>query len=296
MKIGLRVAALAAVSAVVLVVPASANHSWQGYHWQKGSGPVTVEVGDNVTAAWDTYLRQAMDGGPNSVGGTGDGWNDVTGIIASPIRAGRTNPRNCKAVPGTIQVCNSAYGNTSWLGIASIWLSNGHITQGTTKLNDTHFNTAKYNTPAWRRLVTCQEIGHDYGLGHTNEIFNNTNDGTCMDYTNAPAGGTVGGQNYGASNEYINAHDKDQLATIYGHLHAAATNFAVRTVGQAPAGTPAVDGTPGDSPAQWGRAIHRDGLGRPDVFELDLGNGNKKITHVFWTLEARANAHHDDDH
>ena len=39
-----------------------------------------------------------------------------------------------------------------------------------------------------------------------------------------------------------------------------------------------------------------DGKGRPDVFELDLGNGKKKITHVFWTLEARVGRHDHDDH
>lgn len=301
MKSGLRVAALAAVCAAALAGPSQASHKWADYHWQKGSGALTVPVGDNVDSKWDAYLQQAMNGGPYTNGGNGDGWNDVTGIIDSPIVAGRSNPKNCKAVAGTIQVCNSRYGNTQWLGIASIWLSGGHISQGTTKLNDTYFNTPSYNTPAWRRLVTCQEVGHDYGLGHTNEIFTNTNDGTCMDYTNAPAGGTLGGFNYGASNEYINQHDKDMLATIYGHSHQAATDFGERTRGKAPAnsnagGFSAAESEPGDSPSQWGRAIHHDGKGRPDVFELDLGNGKKKITHVFWTLEAKVGGHDHDDH
>lgn len=302
MKLAVRVAALAAVCASALSSPAQADHAWADYHWKKGSGALTVPVGDNVDANWDSYLRDAMNGGTNSNGQAGDGWNDVTGIIASPVVAGSTNAKNCKAVPGTIQVCNSRYGQTQWLGIASIWLSGGHISQGTTKLNDTYFNTAKYNTPAWRRLVTCQEVGHDYGLGHTNEIFTNVNDGTCMDYTNAPAGGTVGGFNYGASNEYINSHDKAMLASIYDHSETAATNFAVRTVGQAPTSSNAggfsdAESVPGDSPAQWGRAIHRDGQGRPDVFLLDYGNGKKKITHVFWTLDAKVQGGHDhDDH
>ena len=56
-----------------------------------------------------------------------------------PIVAGTTNAKNCKAVPGTIQVCNSRYGQTQWLGIASIWLSGGHISQGTTKVNNGEF-------------------------------------------------------------------------------------------------------------------------------------------------------------
>ncbi len=37
----------------------------------------------------------------------------------------------------------------------------------------------------------CQEIGHDFGLDHQDENFNNPNLGTCMDYTNDPLGATV---------------------------------------------------------------------------------------------------------
>ena len=63
-----------------------------------------------------------------------------------------------------------------------------HITQAITKLNDTYFNTAAYNTPAWRRLVTCQEIAHNFGLDHQDEAFDNPNLGLCMDYTSDPGG------------------------------------------------------------------------------------------------------------
>lgn len=271
--------------AAIAAGPASAEHAWNNYHWQKGSGELAVRVGDNVSAKWDDYLRQAMNGGPRvGSGGNGEGWN-ASSVIWSEIVAGTTNPRNCKAIAGTIQVCNARYGFTGWLGIAQIWLSGGHIVQGITKLNDNYFDTATYNKPEWRMLVTCQEIGHDYGLGHTDETFDNYNDGTCMDYTNAPAGGTVGGKNYGPSNEYINQHDEDQLEAIYGHAHAAATNFGIREVGKAPQQDAFSDnGIGGDSPASWGAAVSRDGQGRPDIFVADLGNGKKRVTHVFWAV------------
>ena len=32
----------------------------------------------------------------------------------------------------------------------------------------------------------CHEIGHAFGLGHTDEIFGNADLGDCMDYTNSP--------------------------------------------------------------------------------------------------------------
>ena len=114
--------------------------------------------------------------------------------------AGRSKG-NCKPTVGRIEVCNGNYGNNGWLGIAQIWITGGvHITQATTKLNDTYFNTPTYNTPAWRQLVVCQEVGHNFGLGHQDENFDNVNLNTCMDYTSDPA-----------SNQHPNNHDYWQL-------------------------------------------------------------------------------------
>ena len=100
-------------------------------------------------------------------------WNAAAELNLVKV-AGGTKPRNCRPTAGRIEVCNATYGNNGWLGIAQIWASGAHITQAITKLNDTYFNTPTYNTPAWRRLVTCQEIAHDFGLDHQDEAFTNT--------------------------------------------------------------------------------------------------------------------------
>ena len=111
-------------------------------------------------------------------------------MLDTSIVPGRSSARKCRATPGQDEVCNANYGQNGWLGLASIWLASGttHITQGSVKLNDTYFNTAQYNTPAWRQMVTCQEVAHTFGLDHQDETFGNTNLGTCMDYTNNPLG------------------------------------------------------------------------------------------------------------
>jgi hypothetical protein len=70
---------------------------------------------------------------------------------------------------------NSRYGQNGWLGLAQIWVSGNHITQATTKVNETYFNMPQYDTPAWRRLVMCQEVAHDFGLDHQDETFDNPN-------------------------------------------------------------------------------------------------------------------------
>jgi hypothetical protein len=276
--------ALAASAAAIAVVPASANHSWNDYHWAGDGQNLTLKVNTSITSQWNA-----------SVGTSISDWNQSNELTLNSQPSSR-DPKKCSPLAGQILVCNSAYGKRGWLGIASIWLSNGHISQATTKLNDSYHNSAPYNSAAWRALVACQEIGHDFGLDHQDETFDNVNLGTCMDYTNAPAGGTLNGFNYGPSNQHPNSHDYGELNAIYDHddgftTATAATNFGIRQVGRAVPSTPPSEGI-GDSPAEWGRAIHRDSLGRPDVFVKDFGNGHKAITHVFWAIGEGPRADH----
>ncbi len=73
---------------------------------------------------------------------------------------------------------------------------------------DTYFSAgSQYNTPSWRALATCQEIGHTFGLDHQDTNFNNPNLGTCMDYTSNPDGPPA--------NTSPNRGDYDELLCIY---------------------------------------------------------------------------------
>jgi hypothetical protein len=252
------VAALA-IALAVAVGPISANHAWGSYHWARTANPFMLHVGDNVSSAWDSYLNTAISD-----------WmlSDVLNLMkvdgGSPLR-------NCKATTGRIEVCNGTYGNNGWLGVARISVTGTHITAATTRLNDSYFNTPTYNTPAWRRLVMCQEVGHDFGLDHQDEIFNNPNLGTCMDYTNDPDGGGSYGPN---NNEHPNKHDYDQLDTIYRHLDgfSTASSSAAAMTGQDAA----------NEPENWGQLIRSSRNGRVQIYELDLGRGRRIFTHVFW--------------
>jgi hypothetical protein len=242
---------------------AQANHSWGSYHWARTSTSFNLRLGDNVTSAWDAYLTEA----PSD-------WNPSTVLDTSIVAGGNKTPKNCRAIAGRVEVCNAKYGNNGWLGIAQIWVNGTHITQGVTKMNDTYFATVSYNTPAWRRLVMCQEIAHTFGLDHQDETFDNVNLGSCMDYTNDPDGGAGGASPSDPSNEHPNAHDFEELEEIYAHLDTTTT------VGAA---LPSSNGNTNlDTPTEWGKAIREDGQGKPSLFERDLGHGNKVFTHVFW--------------
>ena len=256
--------ALGVAFAMATLATGYASHSWGGYHWARTSNPANIPTGDNVDSNWDAYLNEAIAD-----------WNQSSKIQLNKV-AGGTRPKNCRATAGRIEACNARYGNNGWLGIAQIWINGLHITQATTKVNDTYFNTAQYNTPPWRRLVMCQEIAHDFGLDHQDENFNNANLGSCMDYTSDPDGPP--------SNEHPNAHDYDQLDSIYAHLDSA------MTAGQATTGNaPAMDQMDFEGPGQWGRLVRSTNGGRTELYELDFGRGRKVFTHVIWADGPRGN-------
>ena len=233
---------------------ADADHAWGSYHWKKPNAVLTLAVGDNLTTTWDTHFQDALDD-----------WN-LSAVLDLQYATGGAKPRNCRPTAGRIEVCNATYGNTGWLGVAQIWASGSHITQAVAKMNDTYFNSSPYNAPEWRQLVMCQEVAHDFGLDHQDEEFDNPNLGSCMDYTSNPLGPP--------SNLQPNAHDYEQIAAIYSHTDAAASS------GGGPNGAAADLDL--ESPGQWGRLLRSNRGGRVQIFERDLGRGQKVITHVFW--------------
>lgn len=252
----LAVAATAVLAVVATPGLAQADHSWGGYHWARTSNPFTLKLGDNVTSAWDSYLAT-----------TSSDWSKST-VLDTTIVAGSTTGRQCKATSGRVEVCNASYGNTGWLGIASISITGGtHITSSTVKLNDTYFNTAQYNTPAWRNMVTCQEVGHAFGLDHQDENFTNPNLGTCMDYTNDPS-----------TNQHPNQHDYDQLVSIYTHLDGATTIGADEPSGPGRGNTP----QPGSDAASWGTEVAGSRSSGHSTYVRDLGDGEAVVTFVTW--------------
>ena len=262
------------IMAAFAAVPSSAfaNHSWGGYHWARTSNPFPLKLGDNVNATWEPYL-----------GTTSTDWSKSNVLDTTIVAGGATsNVRRCRPTAGRVEVCNTTYGNNGWLGVASIWISSSHITQGTVKVNDTYFNTSTYNTPAWRNLVMCQEVGHTFGLDHQDENFSNANLGTCMDYTNDPT-----------TNQHPNQHDYDELVSIYSHLDSTTTLSAAALAGKMP---PAMRDIIIEGPGQWGKLIHSSHGGWVETYELDFGGGHKIITHVIWATAEDDTDNHDHEH
>ena len=251
--------------------PSMADHAWNNYHWARTTASFDLVFINSTTSTWDPYVSQAFVD-----------WNAFTAVLqmvedANGDTSNKTR-RRCNGPDGQVRVCNLAYGNTGWLGIAGISLdTNGHITTGYTKLNDTYFDQAFYDTPAWRQSVTCQEVGHNVGLGHQDEDFNNQSLFTCMDYQDEP---------YPAPN----AHDTEQLETIYGG-HTDSYDSWVGDGGNTGGGTcnapPGKGCNKADIGSQnantgWGISLGR--RGQQETFMRIDPDGTRHIVHVTWAI------------
>ena len=242
MKKRLLVLAVAvAAASFVVVAPASASHAWENYHWARSANPFTLKVVDSNSADWDDELNVAV----------GD-WSSSSVLDLARVDgndSARTRER-CAMVRGQIRSCNYTYGTNGWLGLASIHVRGGHITQGTSKMNDTYFNAGGYDQTA-RQQVMCQEIGHDFGLGHQDESGADLN--TCMDYADA------------LDNPRPNAHDYAQLEQIYAHLDGSTTIGASA-------------GAASDMVPSWAPASQR----ARSVYVDRLADGSELVTFVLW--------------
>ena len=261
-----------AVVAAAVPSVVEAGHSWNNYHWARTSNPFTVQLGNNVTTdAWNTALGIASAD-----------WTASNGLDTTVV----TGSGTCEQpTAGRIEVCNADYGKIGWLGLAQIWIySDGHIAQGTAKMNDQYFNQSPYDTETWRQYVMCQEVGHDFGLGHTDETHSNANQGTCMDYTNDPDGGPGGASETDPNNMHPNKHDFDQLTKIYRHKDRFSSVAGASGSSAAPPGLSRAAAVNPSGPERGGVS----------VFEADLGGGNRQVTFVIWAdadllAAARAN-------
>jgi hypothetical protein len=227
---------------------ASANHAWGNYHWARTSNPFTIKVIDSMTSDWDDNLDTAISD-----------WNSssVMNIVEEAGDSTTKTRKQCRPVSGKVRACNAEYGFNGWLGVAQIWASGSHITQGTAKMNDSYLKSGYSEVN--KQHVICQEIGHDWGLGHQDESGADLN--TCMDYANA------------LDNPDPNQHDYQQLETIYAHFDST-TTIAAMPAGFANADVHAQE--------NWGEKVSESADGRSALFVRDFGNGFRIFTHVFW--------------
>lgn len=247
---------LLAIPVLLLIIVSSngvnAAHSWGNYHWARTNNPFLLKLNGNLSSSWQPYLSN-----------TSTDWS-VSNMLDTYVVLSYKNPKTCKPTLGQIEVCNAIYGSNGWLGLAQIWISGSHITQGVVKMNDTYMTRSPYNTIAEKNHVMCQEVGHVLGLGHQDE--SGADLGTCMDYSMSD------------NSQHPNSHDYYMLEQIYSHLDSSTTISSLS--GSAAAKNDAEM----NSKQNWGRRVFRSKSGTVEIYERSFRDGSKILTSVTLAL------------
>lgn len=151
-------------------------------------------VGDNSTNAWPSsgngglqleLLNALDDTWQNEFAAAVLDWEEGDpDTLTLTVKEGEVD-NACTAKDGLMKVCNGNYGDTGWLGINEMLISGGStIDSSVAKMNEYYLRNADNDK---RQYTMCHEIGHGFGLPHTDEQFGNADLGNCLDYTNNPS-------------------------------------------------------------------------------------------------------------
>src|SRR5258708_4871759 len=110
MRMRLLGAATAALTVLAVLTPgaAVASHSWGNYHWARTANPFTVELDNNLTSAWTSYLATASAD-----------WTTSSVLNTTILNGSFGSQTTCTPAPGHVQVCKASYRSTQLLGLAA---------------------------------------------------------------------------------------------------------------------------------------------------------------------------------
>jgi len=170
-------------------------------------------LSDNTTSAWPTngeggleldILNALDDTWQGEYAIAFDDWNNGNpdALTLTSIRG--DVDYSCKKKDGLQKVCSANLGETGYLGINVLikTVPAGIIQSSVAKMNEYYLRNANN---AERQYTMCHEIGHGFGLPHTDESFTNPSLGNCMDYTNRPQ-----------ENMHPDETNYRRLASLYG--------------------------------------------------------------------------------
>lgn len=176
------------------------THAWEQVI--PGVGGLNITILNALDDKWHTYFDTATS---EWDAGTPDSLTILTEVVEPDM--------NCSSEPGYIKVCNGNYGDTSWKGINQILMDdkNGYIYSSTALMNEYYLTDSTSEDD--KQYTMCHEIGHGFGLPHTDEDFNNRNEGDCLDYTLFPK-----------SNKHPGTINYEILAKVYGEVGSTSSS------------------------------------------------------------------------
>lgn len=157
---------------------------WNEKFIERDNGGLHLTIVNSLSAEWQEEFDIAVAD-----------WSASSALVLTveekPVDDAWDNEKKCERQADKMVVCNGNFGETGWLGICETEIMNGRIISAVAKMNEYYLNKAEF---VERRFTMCHEIGHGFGLPHTDENFYNKNLGNCLDYTNDPEENVEPGQ------------------------------------------------------------------------------------------------------
>ncbi|KAL3805297.1 hypothetical protein HJC23_009004 [Cyclotella cryptica] len=144
---------------------------WKSEYIQPGNGGLHLTLLNALDDTWQEEFWEAVSD-----------WQESPALTLDAERV--DVDYDCNRISGVMVICNANFGETGWVGINENEIKDGVIVSSVTKMNEYYLRNAEY---AHRRYTMCHEIGHGFGLPHTDEDPINENLGNCLDYTVDPA-------------------------------------------------------------------------------------------------------------
>lgn len=129
------------------------THTWRTF----GNDGLELMIENALVDRWTPYLDEYVEKWDA-------GYDGADPLTLSVRRV--AEDFYCDPSGGRLKVCNGDYGATDWRGINIILLQNGFIAHSVAKLNDYWLD--KEGT-VQQRYTMCHELGHGFGLAHTDE-------------------------------------------------------------------------------------------------------------------------------
>jgi len=157
---------------------------WDEQYIERDSGGLQLTLVNSLSADWQEEFEVAVADWSESDALTLD-------VVVEPVDDAWDNEKKCKRQDDVMVVCNGNFGDTGWVGINENEVRGGRIISSVAKMNEYYLNKADFDH---RRFTMCHEIGHGFGLPHTDENPYNKNLNDCLDYTDDPSSNVLPGE------------------------------------------------------------------------------------------------------
>jgi hypothetical protein len=146
--------------------------------WANGGNGLSLKILNALDDEWQPLWESVISD-----------WRESQALRLTVERV--TVDHSCARVQGVMKVCNANLGDTGYLGYNELETVGDVIVSSVAFMNEYYLYNADYER---KQYTLCHELGHGFGLSHTDVNPYNQDTGDCMDYTVSPENNLDPGQ------------------------------------------------------------------------------------------------------